>query len=73
MAQMTLAHARGLLGWTQTELAKRSGVRASTICRIESGELTRYSYVVVMKLIAALQDGGLKGVSAEDVFPVEAA
>ena len=33
-----LVHDRRRVGMTQTELARRSGVRAETICRIEKGK-----------------------------------
>ncbi len=37
---LDLVHDRIRHGWTQTELARRSGVRLETISRIESGKHT---------------------------------
>lgn len=72
MPQMTLAEARDVLGWTPERLAAESGANASTIRDIEAGRNKRPAYVVVMRIVAALQRGGLAGVSAENIFPVPA-
>ena len=62
---------RRKLGWTQKELAKRSGVSQSTIAKIEKGKLTP-SYEVAVKIFRALyQEEGRKGIRAEDIMSTE--
>ena len=46
---------RQALGWSQRELAKRSGVRFETICRIETGKNTP-NIATVEKIDAALSE-----------------
>lgn len=70
MAKLTLVEARGLIGWSQTKLADVSGVKNSAISDIESGRNQNPGYTTVMRLVRALQSGGLQGVNAEDIFPV---
>lgn len=67
---ITVTDARTLLGWTQSHLARRSGVPVSTLNEIESGDNRNPGYQVVMRIVKALQAGGLVGLTAEDVFPV---
>lgn len=67
---MTLEQARKLLGWTQTRLAREAGEHISTISDIETGRNARPAYVVVMRIVKAVQRGGLQGVTPEDLFPV---
>ena len=45
---------REALGWSQAELARRAGVRAETICRLETGKVTP-ALGTVDKLDSALQ------------------
>ncbi len=47
---------RRLLGWTQKELANRSGVSQSTIAKIERGEMIP-SYEIAQKIFTALEEG----------------
>ncbi len=47
---------RNKLGWTQTELAKRSGVSQSAINKIENGNMEP-SYSIVVKIFNALDEG----------------
>ena len=70
--EMTLEQARKLLGWTQTRLAREAGEPISTVSDIETGRNSRPAYVVVMRIVKALQRGGLNGITPEDIFPVEA-
>lgn len=70
MPELTLEQARQLLGWTQTRLAREAGEEISTVNDIERGRNKRPAYVVVMRIVQALQRGGLPGVKAEDIFPV---
>jgi len=53
--------ARGLLGWTQIDLADRSGVSTPGIANIErkSGEVLAYQETVV-KLSGAFEAGGIE-------------
>ena len=50
---------RQALGWSQRELAKRSGVRFETICRIETGKNTPNT-ATVDRIDRALQAGEKK-------------
>jgi transcriptional regulator with XRE-family HTH domain len=70
---MTLREARRLLGWTQQEMARRSGVKQQQISIFERGELERVAWPDVANLVMALQRAGLKGITAEELFPVEPA
>jgi DNA-binding XRE family transcriptional regulator len=47
---------REALGWTQAELARRSGVRVETLCRVETGKVTP-ALGTVDKLDRALRAG----------------
>lgn len=67
---MTLADARGLLGWSQSKLADESGVLKTAISDIESGRTRNPGYQNVMRLIKAMQRGGMPGLKTEDVFPL---
>jgi predicted transcriptional regulator len=68
---MTLREARRLLGWSQTHLARRSGVKQQQISILELGEIERVAWMDVSRLVTALQRAGLKGITAEELFPVE--
>jgi transcriptional regulator with XRE-family HTH domain len=68
---MTLVQARTLIGWNQTDLARESQQSNSTISDLEAGDNKNPSYSLVMSVIGALQRGGLKNLTAEDIFPVK--
>lgn len=68
---MTLVEARGFLGWTQTRLAQEVGTSVSAINDIEHGRNKNPGFRQVMRIVKALQRGGLGGLSPEDVFQVE--
>lgn len=68
---MTLAQARELVGWTQTQLAREAGAAISTINDLENGNNKNPGYQLVMRIVKALQRGGIAGVLPEDIFPVE--
>lgn len=70
MAKLTLLEARGLLGWPQARLAEEAGLRTTAISDIETGRTKNPGYASVVKIVAALQRGGLQGLKAEDIFPV---
>jgi transcriptional regulator with XRE-family HTH domain len=57
---MSLGDARGRLGWSQSELDRRAGVRQGTVSDIELGRNERPAYETVMQIV-------------KDVFPVPAA
>lgn len=67
---MSLRDARGLLSWSQARLADESGENKSAIADLEQGRNLRPAYVLVMNIFRALQRGGLKGISVEDIFPL---
>jgi ribosome-binding protein aMBF1 (putative translation factor) len=58
LARKIILH-RESLGWSQAELARRSGVRVETLCRIETGKVTP-ALGTVDKLERALQSGGTR-------------
>jgi transcriptional regulator with XRE-family HTH domain len=51
--------ARGLLGWSQTELARAAGLSEPTIKRFETG-LAKVSEAAIAKMIAALEAAGVE-------------
>jgi transcriptional regulator with XRE-family HTH domain len=52
--RLVIASHREQKGWTQDELAAKSGVSRITIARIESGKTTRVDFEVIERLAAAL-------------------
>ncbi len=67
--RLTLLEARGLLGWSQAHLAEEAGVKTTAVSDIETGRTQNPGYSSVMRLVNALQRGGLH-IKAEDIFPV---
>jgi DNA-binding XRE family transcriptional regulator len=58
--------ARGLLGWTQVELAEAAGVGIATVRRLEAaGAEIRGSVETVWKIQTALEAAGIEFISAE--------
>jgi len=70
VAKLTLLEARGLLGWSQGRLAEEAGLKTTAISDIETGRTKNPGYSSVMRIVAALQRGGLVGLGLEDIFPV---
>ena len=68
---MTLVQARELIDWNQSDLARESQQSNSTISDLESGDNKNPSYALVMSVVAALQRGGLKNLSPEDIFTIK--
>jgi transcriptional regulator with XRE-family HTH domain len=68
---MTMKDARKLLGWSQTHLARRSGLSQQMVSYLETGQIKRVAWTDVSRLVMALQRAGLKGITAEELFPVE--
>jgi len=71
MPKVTLTQARELVGWTQTRLAREASAAVSSINELEHGHNTNPGYQLAMRIVQALQRGGLAGVSVEAIFPVE--
>lgn len=67
---MTLKEARDLAGLTQRQLAELSGLKVTSISDVEIGRIQRPSHEFVVRVIRALQQHGLKGITAEQIFPV---
>jgi transcriptional regulator with XRE-family HTH domain len=60
--------ARGLLGWSQAELAARAGLSARTIERAERGEgMPRVTVSTLEAITRALEDGGIEFVRENTV------
>lgn len=70
MSRMSLEHARGLLKWNQSQLAREAGETHGNIRDLETGKNARPSYVLVMRIVNALRRGGLTGITPEEIFPV---
>jgi transcriptional regulator with XRE-family HTH domain len=64
---MTLSEARGLVEWTQSELARRAGEPQSNIAALENGRNNNPSHALVMKIVTAFRAGGLPGFRPEDL------
>jgi len=55
--------ARGLLGWSQSELAKRAGLSLPTVKRVEAGTGPRVSDEARARIQKALETGGVQFIS----------
>jgi transcriptional regulator with XRE-family HTH domain len=55
-----LRAARGLLGWSQTELASRAGLSLPTVKRLEGGFGPRVSDEVRVRLREAIEAAGIE-------------
>ena len=55
--------ARGLLGWSQSELAKRAGLSLPTVKRVEAGKGPRVSDEARARIQQALETGGAHFIS----------
>lgn len=67
---MTLKEARTALGWTQQKLEAESGVKQQQISELENNKIETVSHASVVKILRALHRAGLKGLTAEALFPV---
>lgn len=65
-----LVQARELLGWSQSELARRAGINLSNLRDLESGRNNRPAHELVIKVYRALKAGGLRGLTVDQLFPV---
>lgn len=68
---MTLREARELAGLSQRALADRARTTATTISDLETGKNERPAYELVMRIIGALQRSGLRGLTPEQLFPLD--
>ena len=68
---MTLQQARELLRWTRGRLATEAGIKESAVFDIEAGRIRNPSHTNVMRIVSALQRGGMPGLQSADVFPVD--
>jgi transcriptional regulator with XRE-family HTH domain len=55
--------ARGLLGWSQSKLAKQAGLSLPTVKRVESGMGPRVSDEARARIQQALEAGGVQFIS----------
>lgn len=53
--RLRLRELRRARGWSQTELARRAGVRQATVSHLESGAAAKLSLEVLERLADALQ------------------
>jgi DNA-binding XRE family transcriptional regulator len=68
-----LRNARLMLGLSQGELAKLAGVKKQTVHELEVGRIRHPRWCDVFRLTHGLRQAGLKGVTPEQIFPVELA
>ena len=68
MARLTVAQARGLLGWTQQKLANEAGCPLSTLSSLEIRGTKRTPFTTARRIEGALQRGGLSWLTADDLF-----
>jgi transcriptional regulator with XRE-family HTH domain len=61
--------ARGLLGWSQTQLAKRAGMSLPTVKRIERGTGPNVSKEARTRIQEALERGGVRFIAEDDEGP----
>lgn len=70
MTETELQKARELIGLTQSQLDRAAGLPVGSVHEIESGRIKSPSWVNVSKIVRALREAGLKGASAETIFPI---
>ena len=51
---------RNLLGWSQGELAKRSGISVNTVCRWEHENPIQAKTTTLKRVVDALANGGVR-------------
>lgn len=69
---MTLFEARRIAGLSRQKLAALAGTTTTTIYDIEAGRNQRPSHETVVRIVRALNQHGLAGLTSEDLFPVAA-
>lgn len=70
MSGLGLRAARELAGLTQSELARRAGLKTSAIFDLENGRVKRPSHEAVVLIVRALKAAGLAGITDDQLFPV---
>ena len=61
--------ARGLLGWSQTQLAKRAGMSLPTVKRMETGTGPKVSEEARARIRDALERGGVRFIAEGEEGP----
>lgn len=67
---MNLKEAREAVGLSQLQLDKAAGLNNGNVHDIESGRNGNPNWTTVHGIVTALRKKGLKGLKAEDIFPV---
>lgn len=67
---MDIKEARRLTGLSQAQLDAAAGVRLGTTMDLESGRNKNPSHSTVVRIVRALHQRGLAGLTTEDLFPV---
>lgn len=70
MPSLDLRAARDLAGLSQSELARRAGLKTSAIFDLEAGRVRRPAHETVVRIVRALKAAGLAGITADQLFPV---
>lgn len=70
MSLVTLQDARKIAGLSRQALAEKAGTTATTIYDLEAGRNQRPSHETVVRIVRALNQHGLAGLTAEDLFPI---
>jgi len=52
--------ARGLIGWSQTQLAEAAGLSLPTVKRFETDNGVKVSDDAIARMVAALEDAGVQ-------------
>lgn len=73
MPKFTLAEARALAGLTLSQLAQQSRTPVSTVADLERGGNQNPGFALVMRLVLALREAGLRALQPEDIFSVSGA
>jgi DNA-binding XRE family transcriptional regulator len=67
---MDLPEARRLTGMTQSQLDDEAELTRGTVADLETGRNKNPSHTIVTNIIRAFHNRGLRGVSADELFPV---
>lgn len=70
---MTLKEARELADLTQRRLSELTDrkVKVSSISDVEVGRIQNPSHAFVVRVVRALHKAGMRGVTAEQIFPID--
>lgn len=70
MADTPLQSVREMAGLSLAQLDRAAGLATGTTHDLESGRTQNPSWQTVGRIVRALQRRGLKGVTAESIFPI---